>query len=235
MFSSPQEMSAWIAEHGPFVVESRSAKLSYFQILLHAVADGDFNPAHCIPGFAEHSIFGGIVSHGIGTVSRAEGQFLALVQFARPVETIALGIDNLKYLLPLRRGDVYRYTYEISELREHKSRWNALCHVACKATTFGKPERTVATWDWKPSFIEKPDVSEEVLELLRARSYAQNLVDKLIRQPLEPFVMGVKWGVAMLGGLGICSGVTMLAWSLMSWGMPWCQSVAEWAAQVPPL
>src|SRR5258708_3555387 len=129
MFVSVEQMFLWLVEHEKLILTSKSTPLTPLHILLQSLSTGDFNPARCVPGFAPYSFFKGIISHGIGTVARAEGKFLELMQFAEPVETIALGIENLVYNSPLRCGDVYYYVFEISNLRQATKRpWNTDSH-----------------------------------------------------------------------------------------------------------
>jgi acyl dehydratase len=218
MFASPQAMHDWIKGHGSYTATSEPVKLTRFRILLHSIADGDFNPAHCQPKFAKHSIFKGMISHGIGTLSRAEGPFLELFQFERPVETIVTAITAV-YTKPLRRGDTYRYTFTVRSLRQSKLGWHARVRVVCNAAPAGQPERTVAVWNWRPVFIEKPNVPEKELSILRMRDYRSNLIAAIVPRPIR---FGAFW-MAYVGGLAIVfSGPVMLVLSVLGichWGI----------------
>lgn len=227
MFASPAAMSAWIAEHGSYVVESSPTLLTRFRVLLHSIADGDFNPAHCQPHFAKYSIFKGMVSHGIGTLSRAEGPFLELFQFERPLETIATAICA-KYTKPLFCGDTYRYIYTVRSLRQNKLKWHARVRVVCMATSGNQPERTVAVWNWRPVFVEKPDVPEKELETLRMGSYKENLFKALVPKPIRIAGTCAAYSCAVLFWLALFA---PLALNLFGRTSPaWDQ-----AAQAPPL
>lgn len=81
-------------------------------IAAFASASGDRNPVHLSEEFARSSQFGGIIAHGMLTAS-----FISTVlgtQFPGP-GTIFLGLNNLKFLGPVRPGDTITTTVTVTE------------------------------------------------------------------------------------------------------------------------
>lgn len=176
MFNSTENFVKWLEENEKFVFISKPKRLRSWHILLQSLASGDFNPAHTRPEFSKRSFFKTVVSHGIGIIARAEGQFVGLLPkyFAVPIEIIALGFDKIIYRSPLRLGDVYQYRFEISLVRLLKTRCDLSCHVVCEVL---EPNpRIVAEYNWKPAIIEHK-ADEESVRLLESKSYWQNVFE----------------------------------------------------------
>ncbi len=174
-FKTVRDLVAWIEEHGSYTFSSKPKKLSRARILLFSIASGDFNPAHCMKKFAKYSKLGGIVSHGIGTLARAEAEFVQSMGniLGTPVENIAAGSEGFKYLKPLRLGDTYHYEFTLSNPRERNDGWKFDCFIACKA---GKAEtKVIAEYHWTPLLVEHPELPEDIRKFLVPKTYGQNL------------------------------------------------------------
>lgn len=188
MFTSASALNLWLAEHTTFTFTSKKRKLTRTDILLHALAGRDFNPAHIVEGYADKSLFKGVVSHGIGIISRAEGAFVKMMVFENPVEIIAAGFKEIKYYKPLRLHASYYYEYTISNMRPVKNRFDFDCHITCIAFDEGK-KVTIAEWDWKPSFVEPIKLSHAERRQLIPNSYFWNVFRYFLFEPFGSFVM----------------------------------------------
>lgn len=193
MFTSASGLNLWLAEHTTFTFTSKIRRLTRTDILLHALAGRDFNPAHIVEGYADKSLFKGIVSHGIGIISRAEGMFVKMMVFENPAEIIAAGFKEIKYYKPLRLNASYYYEYTISNMRPIKNRLDFDCHISCIAFDEGK-KATIAEWDWKPSFVEPTKLSRAERRQLIPVSYALNVFRYFVFEPL---------GACLMYGIGI--------------------------------
>lgn len=164
-----------------FSFTSKPTKLRKLHILMQSLASGDFNPAHTRPEYAEKSFFGGIVSHGVGVLARAEGQFVQLFPrlFDSSVEIIALGYEKIEYLSPLRLGDTYEYRFEITDMKYRYARWDFDCSITCKVL---KPKaRIIARCLWKPSIVEHNNV--DAVRFLKPKWYIQSIFNILVLKP----------------------------------------------------
>ena len=184
-FKSAQELSEYLAQHEFYLFASKPKRLKYISILLYALAGGDFNPAHIVSGFEDHSIFRGIVSHGSGIICRAEGYFVNNVHFTdKPVEIIASGFEFVNFRKPLRLNSVYYYEFKIYNFEKDKKNWKFDCDIVCK-TTYPQQE-VIASWKWKPIFIEHSKVPENKLKTLKPKGYFGNVLKHLLfRQGLD--------------------------------------------------
>jgi acyl dehydratase len=198
-FKNVSELAKYLLQNGTFTINSKHQKLRKWNVLLMCIATGDFNPAHCQPGFAKHSIFGTMVSHGIGTLARAEAVFLQEVQFTEiPVEVIALGLES-KYRAALPIGSVYYYKFTISNMVSKKNRWDMDCEIQCIIVNSDGSEKMIAHEVWHPSFVDHSNnVPLEKLELLRPKSYLASLWDIFITQPANKVAIGLCMGVGVL-------------------------------------
>jgi acyl dehydratase len=70
---------------------------------------------HTDPEFAEKSLYGGIIAPGLFTLCTVWGQWVRLNVVDREVIG-GLGIDYLKWLAPVRPGDVLTADIEIADL-----------------------------------------------------------------------------------------------------------------------
>lgn len=202
-FKNVAELAVYLIENGSFTFKSKQKKLTQWKVLMMCLASGDFNPAHCQPEFAEHSIFGTAVSHGIGTLARAEAEFLQEMQFDVPVEVIALGLES-KYKAALPVGSVYYYTYTISNLVSKKNRWDMDCQIQCTIINKDGSEKVIVNEMWYPSFVDHSDrVPVEKLELLRPKSYLANVLNIFVARPANAVAVSFIWGIGIINFLGI--------------------------------
>lgn len=199
---SIQYLKEYLEEKDTFCFSSKPKKLNHFRILLFALATRDFNPAHIVSDFADKSVFKGVVSHGIGTVSRAEATFVEMVRFKEPVELIAKGYGTIKYYKPMRLGYTYQYDYALSNLKPVKNRWEFDCHVICKTT---EPEKQViAEWVWKTCYVPSPKLSIVERKMLIPKSYFWNVFNYLFFQPV------IETTCLVVGGGGVVVGLIIL-------------------------
>lgn len=175
-------LQKYLEQNKSFTFSSKPQKLTHLRILLFALATRDFNPAHIVSDYANQSIFRGVVSHGIGTAARAEAEYQRVINFGEPVELIARGYGKMEYYKPLRLGHTYQYVYKISNLKQTKGRWGFDCHVLCKTLRPGM--QVVAEFEWKPAYIQVPQLSLEEKRMLKPKSYIVNVFQYLFFEPI---------------------------------------------------
>ena len=94
---------------------------------IHAFADisGDHNPVHLDADFAATTAFKGVIAHGMLSASFIS----AILGTELPGEgTIYLG-QNLKFLAPVRPGDLVKTVVTVKEIVSEKRR--VICQTAC--------------------------------------------------------------------------------------------------------
>ncbi len=175
-FKSVGHLCEWLQKPQSLVFTSKPKRLGRWHILLHSLAGGDWNPAHCQSAFSKKSFFQGTVSHGVGVLARAEGQFVELLPrlLETPVEIITRGYGEVKYFAPLRLGDTYQYRFEITNPRLRndggRPRINLDCRIICEVLG-----QIVAEAKWKPSLVEHVR-DPETMRLLGSKSHVQNVM-----------------------------------------------------------
>lgn len=190
-FPTINHLHQYIKENGSFCFDSNPKELTMQNILLFSTATGDFNPAHCVEGFAEqYSMFKGVVSQGIGTLARAESEFLQLLRFEYPPEIVTSGLTDARYLAPLKVGDTYKYQYEITKLRKSGEYWKMECKIQCVVA-----EKVIASWIWFPVFNEIPNLPQYMIEVLQPKSYPKNVWNQVL---LRPFKKGVLLDISIM-------------------------------------
>jgi acyl dehydratase len=180
-FSTVNSLYQYLLNENVLIFETKIKKLSQFKVLLFSLATGDFNPAHCVPAFARHSVFKSVVSQGIATLARAEAEFLKMLQFEEPVEVITSGLSNARYIAPLKVGDRYKYRFTISNLQKRKDLWKMECAIECIVVADG--EKVIATWGWHPIFDVKKGLSKDEEKLLKPKSYWRNVFEQFVLRP----------------------------------------------------
>jgi acyl dehydratase len=109
-------------------------------------ADYDPQPIHLDPQAAAHEMFGGIVASGWHSLSATMRLMVGSRLFeAGPI--VGVGVDRLRYLQPVRAGDVLRARGEVIELRPsatHPERG----YVVLRVTTTRQDGVAVLTQDW---------------------------------------------------------------------------------------
>jgi 3-hydroxybutyryl-CoA dehydratase len=97
-----------------FLTEGRTIESG--DVSLFAGLSGDFNPLHISETFAQKTPFKGRVAHGLLTLSISTGQQNQLGIFEGT--TLAyLGMDEVKFLAPVRFGDTVRTILAVSGSR----------------------------------------------------------------------------------------------------------------------
>lgn len=82
-----------------------------------AAVSGDNNPVHLSEEFAKNSQFGGVIAHGMLAVS-----FISKIlgtEYPGP-GTIFMGMNNLKFLAPVRPGDTVEAMVEVTKKHDSK-------------------------------------------------------------------------------------------------------------------
>ena len=90
---------------------------------------GDFNPLHVDAEFAERSLFGGTILHGVLTSALMSGSFGNLVAGT------AIGYleHNARFLAPVRAGDTLRVTWTVVALAPKPARGGGIVSAECEA------------------------------------------------------------------------------------------------------
>jgi acyl dehydratase len=83
---------------------------------------GDFSELHTSDVYAKNSQFGRKVAHGLLGLAYAHGLMWARTGEMRETAVAFLGINEWKFLEPIFVGDTIFVNYQISELRDSKSR-----------------------------------------------------------------------------------------------------------------
>jgi acyl dehydratase len=107
----------------------------------------DPQPIHTDPAAAEQELFGGLVASGWHTL----GATTRLVMESRPLGAtpiVGVGIDNLRFLEPVRAGDVLRVEAEVLDVRPSSSRPDRGYLVLRVVTQRQNDGRPVLTQDW---------------------------------------------------------------------------------------
>ena len=87
-------------------------------IVLFAGLSGDYAPMHTDEEYAKDSIFGGRVAHGTLTFVLTTGLMFRMPHLYHETILGLLGIDNVRYLHPVRAGDTIHAEIEIISKRE---------------------------------------------------------------------------------------------------------------------
>jgi acyl dehydratase len=83
---------------------------------------GDFSELHTSDVYARNSQFGRRVAHGMLGLAFAHGLMWPRTGELRETAVAFLGIDDWRFLEPIFVGDTIFVNYQISELRDSKSR-----------------------------------------------------------------------------------------------------------------
>lgn len=100
---------------------SRSRQVTQQEINEFAELTGDLNKIHVDVIYAKGSIFGGIIAHGLLTLSSALGLWYEL-DLTRDSIVAFMGIDHLTFKAPVRPGDTIRLESRVSSKRESSSK-----------------------------------------------------------------------------------------------------------------
>ncbi len=106
-------------------------RINEVDVQLFGLVSGDLNPIHFSEEFAKQTRFGGRVVHGMLTTS------LVSTAVARLPGTVVLLETNLRYLAPVRIGDLVSVDCEIVEKEKNRYKVNVVCRVNDKAVAEG--------------------------------------------------------------------------------------------------
>lgn len=101
--------------------ETAGKTLSEAEILDFALRY-DPQPFHMDVGYAEAGPYGGLIASGIQTIAVAMRMFFQAPVFAPEISLGSPGVDELRWLQPVRPGDTIRATGEILEVRASRSK-----------------------------------------------------------------------------------------------------------------
>ena len=82
----------------------------------------DPQPFHMDVAYAEAGPYGGLIASGIQTIAVALRMFFQTPVFAPEISIGSPGVDELRWLQPVRPGDTIRATGEILEVRASRSK-----------------------------------------------------------------------------------------------------------------
>jgi len=102
---------------------------------------------HTDPAAARESAYGGLIASGFHTAALTFGLFLETGAFGTPDRTCSLGahgLDELRWLLPVRPGDTLRVVAEVAEARPSGSKPDRGV-VRLKYTTLNQRDEAVMT------------------------------------------------------------------------------------------
>ena len=90
---------------------------------------GDYNPLHVDADFAERSLFGGTILHGVLTSA------LMSASFGNLVAGTAIGYleHNARFLAPVRAGDTLRITWTVVAITPKPARGGGIVSAECEA------------------------------------------------------------------------------------------------------
>jgi acyl dehydratase len=103
-----------------FVTPARTVTES--DINAFARLSGDYHPLHTDKLAAEASEFGGIIAHGLLSFSMLTGLFMGRLGLFDATGLAFLGMDNLRFLRPVRAGDTIRAELRVASMRESRSK-----------------------------------------------------------------------------------------------------------------
>ncbi len=106
----------------------------------------DPQPIHIDPEYAAQAFFGGIIASGWHTLSVTMRLMMRSYIFAG-APTIGVGVDNLRYLAPVRPGDVLRASAEVLEIRPSTTKAER-GYLMLRVTTTRQDGTPVITQDW---------------------------------------------------------------------------------------
>ena len=106
----------------------------------------DPQPIHVDPAAAARGRFGGIIASGWHTLSVTMRLMVHSNIFAgAPV--VGVGVDNLRYLKPVRPGDVLRARADVLEIRPSRSHADR-GYLVLRVTTLRQDDQPVITQEW---------------------------------------------------------------------------------------
>ncbi|HYI23104.1 MAG TPA: MaoC family dehydratase [Candidatus Limnocylindrales bacterium] len=114
----------------------------------------DPQPIHLDPEVARGERFGGIIASGWHTLS-ATMRLIVLSNIFDGAPVVGVGVDNLRYLAPVRPGDVLRARAEVLATRPSESRADR-GYLVLLVTTLGPDDKSVITQEWTVLVPRRP-------------------------------------------------------------------------------
>jgi len=115
-------------------------------IVMFAALSGDWSELHTNAEYMKDSLFGERIAHGLLTLSIAYGLALRTRGYP-PIDVLAfLGIDKVRFRVPVLIGDTVKVESEVIEARPSKSRHHAGI-VKFKNTVKNQRDEDVASWE----------------------------------------------------------------------------------------
>lgn len=115
-------------------------------IVMFAALSGDWSELHTNAEYMKDSLFGERIAHGLLTLSIAYGLALR-TRGTPPINVLAfLGIDKVRFMVPVLIGDTVKVESEVIEARPSKSMPRAGI-LKFKNTVKNQREEDVASWE----------------------------------------------------------------------------------------
>jgi acyl dehydratase len=117
-------------------------------------AEFDPQPIHLNPGAAEQGMFGAIIASGWHTLSVTMRLMVRSRLFASgPI--VGVGVDNLRYLKPVRAGDMIRAQADVIEIRPSRSQPDR-GYLVLRVTSLRQDGEPVITQEWTVLVPRRP-------------------------------------------------------------------------------
>ena len=114
---------------------------------IHAFAEEyDPQPIHLDPDGAARERFGGIIASGWHSLS-ATMRLIVRSNIFDGAPVVGVGVDNLRYLKPVRAGDRLRARAEVLEIRPSKSHPDR-GYLVLRVTTHRQQDESVLSQEW---------------------------------------------------------------------------------------
>jgi acyl dehydratase len=148
-------MDRWFEDFPPgTIVKSRGATLSEPQILDFALR-WDPQPFHIDRQAAEASPFGGVIASGFHSLALAF-RLLIVEMRVGPSSIGSPGIDELRWVKPVRPGDTLRATMTVLEARPSRSKPDRGA-LLCATEVVNQDGVVVMTWRNTHLMLKRPD------------------------------------------------------------------------------
>jgi acyl dehydratase len=122
---------------------------------IHAFAsEYDPQPIHLDPGSAARQMFGGVIASGWHSLS-ATMRLMVRSNIFAGAPVIGVGVDNLRYLKPVRAGDRLRATAEVLETRPSRSHPDR-GYLILRVTTTREGDEPVLVQEWSVLVPRRP-------------------------------------------------------------------------------
>jgi acyl dehydratase len=122
---------------------------------IHAFAsEYDPQPIHLDPDSAAGQMFGGVIASGWHSLS-ATMRLMVRSNIFAGAPVIGVGVDNLRYLKPVRAGDRLRASAEVLETRPSRSHPDR-GYLILRVTTTRQDGEPVLTQEWNVLVPRRP-------------------------------------------------------------------------------